>query len=78
MWISIFVDDVDALDREDLANGANIRQPPATFQWGNREINIEDSDGHRLRIGHERAVVTLFSPSASRCNLELSSVRPVW
>lgn len=32
--------------------GANVRQKPTTFQWGMREMNIEDPDGHRLRIGH--------------------------
>ena len=51
-WLSIFIDDVDALYEEYKASGANIRQPPTTFQWGMREMNIEDPDGHRLRIGH--------------------------
>ena len=51
-WLSIFVDDVDALFEEYKASGANIRQPPTDFQWGMREMNIEDPDGHRLRIGH--------------------------
>ena len=51
-WLSIFVDDVDALYEEYKSSGANIRQPPTTFQWGMREMNIEDLDGHRLRIGH--------------------------
>ena len=51
-WLSIFVDDVDALYAEYQRSGANIRQPPTDFQWGIREMNIEDIDGHRLRIGH--------------------------
>lgn len=52
MWVSVFVDDVDALYEEYKASGANIRQPPTNFQWGMREMNVEDPDGHRLRIGH--------------------------
>ena len=38
--------------REYQSSGANIRQPPTDFQWGMREMNVEDLDGHRLRIGH--------------------------
>lgn len=53
MWLCLFVDDVDALYEEYQASGANIRQPPTNYQWGMREMNIEDLDGHRLRIGHQ-------------------------
>ena len=52
-WLSIFVDDVDALYEQYKQSGANIRQPPTTFSWGMREMNIEDLDGHRLRIVHQ-------------------------
>lgn len=51
-WMSIFVDDVDALYEEYKRTGAVIRQPPTNFQWGMPEMNIEDPDGHRLRMGH--------------------------
>ena len=50
-WMSIFVEDVDGLYAEYQAKGAMIRQAPTTFSWGVREMNIEDPDGHRLRIG---------------------------
>lgn len=50
-WLSIFVDDVDHVHREYVASGATIRQPPTNFPWGMREMNVEDPDGHRLRIG---------------------------
>ena len=50
-WMSIFVDDVDALHEEFESSGAIIRQPPTNFSWGMREMNIEDIDGHRLRMG---------------------------
>jgi ankyrin repeat protein len=52
-WISIFVHDVDALHKDYLQRGAIIRQPPTNFPWGVREMNVEDPDGHRLRIGSD-------------------------
>lgn len=53
MWLCIDVEDVDALHREYQASGAIIRQPPTNFPWGMREMNVEDIDGHRLRMGGE-------------------------
>ncbi|MEO1353577.1 MAG: bleomycin resistance family protein, partial [Cyanobacteria bacterium J06635_15] len=50
-WLSIFVENVDALYEGCKAKGAMIRQAPTNFSWGMREMNIEDPDGHRLRIG---------------------------
>jgi len=50
-WMSIFVDNVDALYEEFQASGAIIKQEPTNFPWGMREMNIEDLDGHRLRMG---------------------------
>ena len=47
MWMFIFVENVDALYEEYQASGAIIRQKPANFPWGVREMNIEDLDGHR-------------------------------
>ncbi len=51
MWVSIFVENVDALYEEYQKSGAIIRQKPTNFPWGVREMNIEDPDGHRLRMG---------------------------
>jgi predicted enzyme related to lactoylglutathione lyase len=53
MWMSIFMDDVDALFEEYKTSGAIIRQPPTNMPWGTREMNIEDLDGHRFRMGSE-------------------------
>lgn len=50
-WISIFVQDVDALHEDYRRRGAIIRKPPEDYPWGVREMNVEDLDGHRLRIG---------------------------
>src|SRR5262245_53687297 len=52
-WMSIFVHDVDALYGDYRRRGAIIRQPPTNFPWGVREMNVEDPDGHRLRIGSD-------------------------
>ncbi len=49
-WIFMDVDDVDLLHAEYRANGAKIVQPPTNFSWGRREMNVEDLDGHRLRL----------------------------
>ncbi|MEO0853637.1 MAG: bleomycin resistance family protein [Cyanobacteria bacterium J06648_11] len=49
-WMSVFVDDVDALYEDYKAKGAIVRQPPTNFSWGTREMNVEDLDGHRLRM----------------------------
>jgi uncharacterized glyoxalase superfamily protein PhnB len=50
-WMSIWVDDVDALHQDFQARGADIRQPPTNFDWGVREMNVADPDGHRIRFG---------------------------
>ena len=52
-WMSIFVDDVDALHQEYLERRAIIRLPPTNLPWGSREINVADLDGHRIRFGSD-------------------------
>jgi catechol 2,3-dioxygenase-like lactoylglutathione lyase family enzyme len=53
MWMSIFMDDVDALHEEYEKSGAIIRLQPTNMPWGTREMNVEDPDGHRLRMGSD-------------------------
>lgn len=50
-WVYVNVDDVDAVYEQYQQSGARIVQPPTNFPWGMREMNVEDLDGHRLRIG---------------------------
>ena len=52
-WISVFIHDVDALYEDYSRSGAIIRQVPTNFPWGLREMNVEDLDGHCLRIGSD-------------------------
>jgi catechol 2,3-dioxygenase-like lactoylglutathione lyase family enzyme len=51
MWMSIFVDDVDAVHEEYKKSGAIVRLTPTNMPWGTREMNVEDPDGHRFRMG---------------------------
>jgi uncharacterized glyoxalase superfamily protein PhnB len=48
--MSVWVDDVDTLYEELRDRKADIRQPPTNFEWGVREMNVADPDGHRLRF----------------------------
>ena len=50
MWMSIFMDDVDALYEEYKKSGATILDPPTNYPWGTREMLVEDLDGHRFRM----------------------------
>jgi len=50
-WLSIFVQDIDALYETYKASGGLIRKPPADYPWGVREMTVEDLDGHRMRMG---------------------------
>jgi predicted lactoylglutathione lyase len=50
-WISIFMDDVDALYEEYLKSGAIILEEPKNYPWEVREMQVEDLDGHHFRMG---------------------------
>jgi hypothetical protein len=52
-WVSIFVQNVDGLYEDYQRRGADIRQAPTNFPWGVREMNVQDLDGHRLRLGSD-------------------------
>ena len=53
MWMSIFMDDVDALYEEYKQSGATILNPPTNYPWDTREMLVEDLDGHRFRMSGE-------------------------
>ncbi len=58
MWMSIFLEDVDALHEEYKKSGAIIRLAPANMPWGTREMNVVDLDGHHLRMGSDATGTT--------------------
>jgi catechol 2,3-dioxygenase-like lactoylglutathione lyase family enzyme len=52
-WMSIFMDDVDALYEEYKKSGAIILDGPTDYPWKTREMLVEDPDGHRFRMSGE-------------------------
>jgi uncharacterized glyoxalase superfamily protein PhnB/GNAT superfamily N-acetyltransferase len=51
-WLAINVDNVDAYYELISAKGAKVINPPQSFEWGMREMLVEDPDGHKIRFGH--------------------------
>ena len=50
VWMSIWVDDVDAVHRECLAQGLEVTWPPTDMPWNVREMHVRHPDGHVFRI----------------------------
>lgn len=50
VWMSIWVDDVDALHRHCLEQGLEITLPPTNEPWGVREMHVRHPDGHVFRM----------------------------
>jgi len=51
VWMSIFVDDVEPIYQNCLAQGLEVVWPPTDMPWGVREMHVRHPDGHVLRIG---------------------------
>jgi catechol 2,3-dioxygenase-like lactoylglutathione lyase family enzyme len=51
-WMSIFVDDVEAVNQRCIEHGLDIAWPPTDMPWGVREMHVRHPDGHVFRIGH--------------------------
>ncbi len=50
VWMSIWVDDVDAIYEHCVAQGIDITWPPTDMPWNVREMHIRHPDGHVFRI----------------------------
>jgi len=50
VWMSIWVDDVDAVHKRCLEQGLEITWPPTDMPWGVREAHVRHPDGHVFRI----------------------------
>jgi uncharacterized glyoxalase superfamily protein PhnB len=48
--VNLFVDDVDTLHAEFVAQGVLIDSGPVDQTWGSREMYVKDSDGNCLRF----------------------------
>jgi catechol 2,3-dioxygenase-like lactoylglutathione lyase family enzyme len=50
VWMSIWVDDVDAIHRRCIEEGIEITWPPTDMEWNVREMHVRHPDGHVFRI----------------------------
>jgi catechol 2,3-dioxygenase-like lactoylglutathione lyase family enzyme len=50
VWISIWVDDVDAIHQHCLEQGLEVTWPPTDEPWSVREMHLRHPDGHVFRI----------------------------
>jgi catechol 2,3-dioxygenase-like lactoylglutathione lyase family enzyme len=53
VWMSIWVDDVDAVHQRCLEQGLEVTWPPTDMPWNVREMHVRHPDGHVFRIGRE-------------------------
>src|SRR5687768_3275052 len=49
-WMSIWVEDVDAIHRHCVENGIEVTWPPTDMPWNVREMHVRHPDGHVFRI----------------------------
>jgi hypothetical protein len=50
VWMSIWVDDVDAVHRHCVAQALDVTMPPTDQPWNVREMHVRHPDGHVFRI----------------------------
>jgi len=50
VWMSLWVDDVDAVHRHCVEQGIEIMFPPTDMSWGVREMHVRHPDGHIFRV----------------------------
>jgi len=50
VWMSIWVDDVDASHKRCLQQDIEVTWPPTDEPWGVREMHVRHPDGHVFRI----------------------------
>jgi len=55
VWMSVWVDDVDALLQVCLDEGVLVIRPPRDEPWGVREMHIRHPDGHVFRMSQPAA-----------------------
>jgi catechol 2,3-dioxygenase-like lactoylglutathione lyase family enzyme len=54
VWMSIWVDDVDAAYRHCMSQGLDVTWPPTDMPWSVREMHVRHPDGHVFRISQAR------------------------
>ena len=54
VWMSIWVEDVDAVHERCLSEGLDVTFPPTDMEWNVREMHVRHPDGHVFRISRGR------------------------
>jgi len=54
VWMSIWVDDVDAAYQHCMSEGLDVTWPPTDMPWNVREMHVRHPDGHVFRISQAR------------------------
>jgi uncharacterized glyoxalase superfamily protein PhnB len=49
-WMSVWVDDVDAVHQRCVEQGLDVTFPPTDMEWHVREFHVRHRDGHVFRI----------------------------
>ena len=50
VWMSVWVDDVDSIYKDCIANGIEVTMPPRDQPWNVREMHVRHPDGHVFRV----------------------------
>jgi len=50
VWMSVWVEDVDAVHRVCLEQGLEVAWPPTDMPWCVREMHVRHPDGHVFRV----------------------------
>jgi len=50
VWMSVWVDDVDAVHQRCVAEGLDVTWPPTDMPWNVREMHVRHPDGHVFRV----------------------------
>ncbi len=50
VWMSIWVDDVDAVHQRCVEQGLDVAWPPTDMPWCVREMHVRHPDGHVFRV----------------------------
>ncbi len=50
VWMSVWVDDVDAVHARCIEQDLEVTWPPTDMPWGVREMHVRHPDGHVFRI----------------------------
>jgi predicted enzyme related to lactoylglutathione lyase len=53
VWMSVWVEDVDAMYQQCAAAGLEITFPPTDMPWNVREMHLRHPDGHVFRVSRE-------------------------